>query len=434
MRMRSWIASLLLIVPFILMIGGTDSFASSTSVTFLLEDEGRFNQRLSEIHQIAPNADVETIQELFLIKVEGLTTREFEQLNTASDDSDLAGHLPNVYAETVMKAHKSENLVLSDDYGRFNWGYQRVTNHFSTNSYLKNLNKVKVAVIDSGIDTHHPLLEDAIVGGKSFVEGDHSLTDVFGHGTSVGGVIHTLAPGVKLVPYKVIGAIDGESIWVLQAIVEAVKDKVDIINLSIGTYKSKSIVDEQLTIEAYKRAVDFAKKNKIIVVASAGNEGYDLNLLKKEEQRMHLPGGLKNVITVGSTLKSQSIAPYSNYGDDIDITAPTGYFGENYTTKGEINVTEMMLTTFPTSKQNTFIDQAVGLPQGYTLSFGTSLAAPQVSATAALLIANNKNRKLNPQRLKNIIYKHARDLGDKGKDPYYGHGELDIYSTLQTRK
>ncbi|RJS65623.1 S8 family peptidase [Priestia filamentosa] len=439
MNYKKLIISFLITISLAINVYVPNSSASSSetsSLTFMLKDEAEFNEKLREIQRIAPDAEINKIKELYLIETNNLSPAEFSKLNEPSNEDNLVGQLPGIYVETINADTDERNLILSDHYEKFNWGYKRITGNLSEVDQPRNMADVKVAVIDSGIDENHPLLKNHLLKGKTFVEGDSSLADDFGHGTSVSGVITTLAPNVSIVPYKVIGKKDGESMWALQAIVEAVKDDVDVINLSLGTYKSSSKEDEQLIIKAYERAIHFAKKNKVTVVASSGNEGYNLDNLAKEEGKIHLPGGLPNLITVGSTLRNQSIAPYSNFGQEIDVTAPTGYFGENYETRGEINVTEMMLTTFPTSKDNTFIDQAVGLPKGYTLSFGTSLAAPQVSATAALLIGSSldEGKKINPNRIEKTIYNNAKDLGDKGRDSYFGYGELDIYSTLSDVK
>ncbi|WP_234396982.1 S8 family serine peptidase [Bacillus massiliglaciei] len=149
-------------------------------------------------------------------------------------------------------------------------------------------------------------------------------------------------------------------------------------------------------------------------------------------QLLQQQAGLENVITVSSTNKNQELAYYSNYGNRIDLVALAGDFGDTYFSEGQINVTYMMLMTKPMKMGQNFIDQAVGLPAGYTLSFGTSLAAPQVSAALALLMAEDKAKNPNPQKYVNQFYRGAVDLGDPGPDEVYGQGELNITKSLKS--
>ena len=70
---------------------------------------------------------------------------------------------------------------------------------------------------------------------------------------------------------------DGNSINMLKAIVDATNDQVDIINVSLGSYKNMEIDDERFTVEAFRKAVNYARKNNILIVASAGNESRDIS-------------------------------------------------------------------------------------------------------------------------------------------------------------
>ncbi|MCI8891363.1 MAG: S8 family serine peptidase [Eubacterium sp.] len=55
-----------------------------------------------------------------------------------------------------------------------------------------------------------------------------------------------------MTPYRVISGESGDSIWLVQAIVQATKDKCDIINMSLGTFKSTDVTDNILTINAFQ--------------------------------------------------------------------------------------------------------------------------------------------------------------------------------------
>lgn len=121
------------------------------------------------------------------------------------------------------------------------------------------------------------------------------MNDKTGHGTFVAGQIAAngklkgVAPQVGIKSYRVIGSNKSESIWIIKGIIEAAKDQVDVLNISLGEYlvqgsiknKDGSITSNKAEIKAYKKAINFAKKNGIIVVASSGNDSLNLDNKKK---------------------------------------------------------------------------------------------------------------------------------------------------------
>ncbi|MFG5501710.1 S8 family serine peptidase, partial [Enterococcus faecalis] len=162
-------------------------------------------------------------------------------------------------------------------------------------------------------DLKHPLIKKSLNlnKAKSFVNQDQAIEDTNGHGTMVAGVISQIAPKAQLTPYRVMSSIDGESLWTLQAMVQAINDKQDILNMSLGTYKSENINDEKLTIEAFKRAIQFAKEKNVLIVSSSGNQQIDLDTNYNQNKILHLPGDLEGVVTVSAINKDNSLADYS---------------------------------------------------------------------------------------------------------------------------
>ena len=112
------------------------------------------------------------------------------------------------------------------------------------------------------------------------------------------------------------------------------------------------------------------------------------------------PGAYEEVICVGATNAAKQKADYSNYGAWVDIVAPVG---------NEATSDTDIISTVP--------------PDGYGMSYGTSFACPQVSAVIALM--RSLNYSLTVDEIKDILYRSASDLGDPGKDIYYGHGLLN---------
>ncbi|KMJ56401.1 hypothetical protein AB685_22115 [Bacillus sp. LL01] len=94
----------------------------------------------------------------------------------------------------------------------------------------------------------------------------------------------------------------------------------------------------------------------------------------------------------------------------------------------------MIITTYPNNQPNTMLDQLIGLPQGYTLSMGTSLAAAQVSAGASLIISEYRTqngRDLNLNKVKKYLRDGSTPLTDKKSDIHFGNGKINIYQSLQ---
>ncbi|MCY9501903.1 S8 family serine peptidase [Paenibacillus larvae] len=90
---------------------------------------------------------------------------------------------------------------------------------------------------------------------------------------------------------------------------------------------------------------------------------------------------------------TKSPSPYSNYGTKVGLYAPGGSYGA-IGHEDEFDLSFLLLTTYPTYLEQSAVARMIGLAQGYDLDIGTSLAAPAVAATYALVI-----QKLNEQRL-----------------------------------
>lgn len=343
-------------------------------------------------------------------------------------------------------------------YEKYQWDIKRITNNGKSYDFEKGNHNTVVGIIDSGVDTTHPDLISNFLGGKNLVPanfnndftetGDpNDIDDRLGHGTNVAGVLAAnglskgIAPNIGFKSYRVFNK-NGEtnSMICSAAIIEAVKDGVKVLNLSFGSYELKgkcyyinketnsyfSICDGTKNYLLIKRAIQYATKKGVIVVTSSGNE--NLNCSKLEELTTYLnqeyakygfkyigktyqiPGSIKNVITVSATKRNDKLAPYSNYGENfIDISAPGGYINELN------DISEMCFVT--------------NINSGYTLTEGTSIAAPKVAAVIALLIC--KYPKLKYKKIKKIIYKTTDKLDNNKKSKaYYGKGLVNAYKAL----
>lgn len=208
-----------------------------------------------------------------------------------------------------------------------------------------------VCVVDSGVDPGVV----SYIGGFDFVDEDSVPDDLNGHGTQVANVIKTIAPGVSLYVAKVIdeNGVGYES-DVLAGIDWCMQQGVDVISLSLGAGSYSGYCDSNFVSELSNSAVD----SGIFVVAATGNDG---------ATTIKAPSCASGVFRVSSTTKSDSIASFSNVNDIVDVFAP----GENILTK-------------------TIGGSEIGVS-------GTSMSAPMVAASAALVL---ENESLNAENLK----------------------------------
>ena len=197
--------------------------------------------------------------------------------------------LPNEFKSNQRRRMTGESL-----FDLMAWHVDEVTGE-GKSFELSTGEGVRIAVIDSGVDINHPILSGKINvnNAKSFVTDDRAINDLNGHGTMVSGIIAQIAPDAVMTPYKVIGVSSGDSLWTISAMLQAVNDGNDIINMSLGTYKCKDIESEKLTIKAFERAAKYAEKKRVIVVASSGNLALDLDEYYKTE---HVRKDRKSVV------------------------------------------------------------------------------------------------------------------------------------------
>jgi serine protease len=296
---------------------------------------------------------------------------------------------------------------------------------------------VVVAVLDSGVAFERykrfrrapDLRPSTFVRGYDFIDRDPHPNDVFGHGTHVAGTIAQatnngegaagIAYGAKIMPLRVLdSAGSGDSVAIAKAIRYAARRNADVINLSLE-FELDVIPSEIPEILA---AIRFAHRRDSLIVAAAGN-GFG--------RRVAYPARADQVIAVGATTRSGCRSDYSNGGPDLDLVAPGGGVDAEPRTTQELDICKPSSAT-DYIFQETFRGRGVqsfGLPRGYE---GTSMAAPHVSAIAALVIAARKlGPSPGPEALQNHIQATAHDLGRPGFDGRYGHGLVSAAAALR---
>ncbi len=176
---------------------------------------------------------------------------------------------------------------------------------------------VKVAIIDGGVDFDHPALDGRVVGGYDYIDQDNyaddeSGGDNSGHGTFVAGIVHLIAPGATIVPYRVTDLTGNSNGYlVAEAILQAVEDDCHVINLSlVSTAKHGAIAD----------AIAWAKHCNVTVIAASGNRPEVTTAVLQD--MIPYPASDPNVIAVTAVDELGFVVPYANTGAYVDVCAP----------------------------------------------------------------------------------------------------------------
>jgi subtilisin family serine protease len=287
---------------------------------------------------------------------------------------------------------------------------------------------VKVAIIDSGVDCSLPDFTGQIAAKKSFV-GGNPCTDAQGHGTIVageiagalneGGVVG-IAYSSQLVVAKVVAA-DGSIPLKSEAaaIRWAVNQGARVVNLSFGAVRDpkQPALDTYSKVEA--QAVAYAVRKGAVVVAAVGNadEAY-----ATPWPYASWPAALPHVIGVAALTRSGNVPDFSDEDPTfVDVAAPgVGIFS---------TFPKQLTAQQPDCTEQGYTDCATG---DYRHAEGTSFAAPQVSAAAAVLFAQDPS--LTSSQVTKILERHADDVDASsgcaecptGRDRYSGWGRLDV--------
>ncbi len=303
---------------------------------------------------------------------------------------------------------------------------------------------VRIAIIDSGVDQTHPDIAPNLALNLTEIDqsaypsacDDGTPQDQEGHGTwtaslaaaALGpgtGQLIGVAPAATILNIKVLqrmpatisgattlaqqcegGEASGLLSWVMQGIEDAITNRADVISLSLGATADLSTGDGAGLLAAFNRITYAATQANIVLVASAGNDGFDLS----NPRYVELPAQSRGVLAIVASTNpacAQNTTPgaicgpgpvtlayYSNYGAPLNaLAAPGG----SYPDGGEMSVSGWIRGACSSGKPNT-LD---GLPSDnshsygcfnlghtpYVQAMGTSASAPLAAGVAALLRA-----------------------------------------------
>ena len=265
---------------------------------------------------------------------------------------------------------------------------------------------IVVAILDTGVDSTHPVLASSMLPGWNFVTNSTDTSDVargtdsnanglpdelVGHGTFIAGIVHLVAPNSQILPVTVLDS-DGRatSFRVAKGIYYAIDHQADVINLSMGSSASTMVMSD---------AIEEARQHWITVVAAGGNYG---NSAPVPEQ---FPAAMESnrTIAVAATDWTGVRAPFSSYGDYMTISAPG------------VDV----IGTFPGGT--------------FEIAEGTSFSTAWTTGAVALLKTIGWDT--SPSKIAENIENSAINIDplNPGFNGLIGSGELDIRAAMDLR-
>lgn len=370
--------------------------------------------------------------------------------------------LPIESEQPVPESDENEDDAPEEPFYGFQWDKQ--DQEIPAVHELSRGEGTRVTIIDSGVAANHPDMQHAVNAdlSKNFTGDQYGAPGPFGgfHGTHVAGIVAAndrneegvlgTAPATEIVDCRVFSPAPGDGQPsatvgdVLAAMVYSALIDADAANLSFGAYPLPLDDPEvRLIRDLYARAATFAKEQGTLMVAAAGNEEANLDT---DGDVISLPNEAENVMSISATgpigflwddeedveeplndLRAPPSEPafYTNYGPDaIDVSAPGGNADLDAIDSDENWFFDLVFNTFaePSFSED---GEFLGAEYGYAWVAGTSMAAPQVTATAALL--RDVDSDLQSTQVHNIIEQTAEDLDST----FHGEGYLAVNDAVE---
>lgn len=247
---------------------------------------------------------------------------------------------------------------------------------------------VIVAILDSGVDPAHSDLLPNLVAGWNFYSNNSDSSDVYGHGTAVAGTavaatnnaagVAAVAGGCRLMPIRVTDTSGmGYASMMASGLTWAADRGARVANMSFAVTNSATVTSA---------AQYFQGKGGVVTVSAGNSSTFDAT------------SDNPSVLTVSATGSSDTLASWSNTGNNVDLSAPG--VGIYTTNRGG----------------------------GYGSWSGTSFAAPMTAGVAALVISANPN--LTAAQVQEVLKQSANDLGTAGWDASYGWGRINAQNAV----
>lgn len=304
----------------------------------------------------------------------------------------------DVVVEVLLKEGSAQGKIITQAAEILPWGMDRIDADLVW-PLGNSADSIKVGVIDTGISNKHPDLLANVKGGVNTINPRKSWNDDNGHGSHVAGIIAAsdndigvigVGPAIDLYAIKALNASgSGYLSDIIEGIQWAIANNIRVINMSLGTTSD---------IQSFHDAVAAAKSAGTVTVAAAGNSG----------GAVIFPAAYSETIAVSATDQNNVLASWSSRGPAVDLSAPGVSIYSTY--KGT----------------------------GYATLSGTSMAAPHVAGSVALVLNTpvgsydaNTDYIWNPDEVQKKLQDRAVDLGTSGFDNLYGWGLVNAYAATQ---
>lgn len=340
---------------------------------------------------VKSESKIDTLNALSVIKgYDGLWVLQFENSHDASEAYDYYSSRAGIeYVEADKKIKSTdpsifefEAVAVDETADNLSWGPEHIGINKFNNDIVKKaptITDTVVAVIDTGVDSDHPFLEGRVIPTKINTSASgtrNNSEDDHGHGTRIAGIIaDSTLDSVYIKPYKVMDKWgNGTVITVAAGINCAIRDNVDVINVSIGFEEDSEIL---------KSAIRSAEENDIVVVGAAGNDASDT---------VYYPASYDTVLKVSAINSDNVFANFSSFGNGVDIAAPG---------------VEIVTTN---------------IGGGFITVKGTSFSSPFVAAAAAAIISVES--RASSEDIRAIILSSAVEVNEYEADKKFGSGLL----------
>lgn len=350
---------------------------------------------------------IKTLKAYLVIPHPGVKTIELEQLSGVT----------SFERNGIVRLDSSPVVIPNDELFYAQWHYNQIRLP-QTWAVTQGDHKIRVAVVDTGIDPTHPdLMGQLELDHAVDFTADGEVTDRHGHGTHVAGTIGALSNNevlvagvmwdVTILPVKIFDASGSSTTWtVVKGLLYAASleqgfngernpKPVDIINLSLGGPYSRLAED----------AVVEVANTGVIMVAAAGNDARPM---------VGYPAAFPEVIAVGAVgkvdkndkdgLTEPPLASYSNWGPEVDVVAPGGGLRIGF---------DYVWSTYPTYLN----------PLGYAGLIGTSMATPHVAGVIGLMLANG----IDKNDVREILHRTSMEINMPTPNVFFGHGLINAY-------
>lgn len=450
---------------------------SETPLNEMLDDTGSFGNAIGKeerenmfAREVRANKSKTVVLKTDLAQIGGRMKKSFNRLGLVSAELPLS-KIRELVSRDEIAYISPDSPTRATGHIEMTTGTSQARNLISPNTQLDGRG-IGVAILDSGIDGSHMLVGAAPGENRPGVvfNKDFTMTctwcwdtnvDIYGHGTHVatmlagrdGNYAYTgVAPNVKLLNLRVLNSSGAGTVSnVVAAIDWVIENKavhnIRVINMSLGTAARDSYRNDPLCL-ASRRAVNAG----IVVVASAGNNGKDA-FGNKLFGSIGSPGIEPSVITVGASntfgtnyRSDDAVATYSSRGPTRGyITLSNGARKYDNLIKPDLvapgNKIIGAVSTYRPQNNSTRINSSlaanysglVNNPQAdeYARTMylsGTSMAAPLVAGTAALMLQAKPN--LTPNLVKAILMYSAQPLNGYSTVEQ-GAGELNVEGAIR---